>query len=314
MLTAPGVVRIKQQYTGLFRSRIKVVNSRVKPAKRIKARDIEDVLQEILLEVWKTREGWPEDGPDSEIAYLRTIADRTIGDVIEKQSAKKRDRIDAPLWDEEDDTPDCDAYIVDAIQEEVVDNNRVGAALSSVGELLPTHLQQVFNANLSGDPIALTKYDHRATQAMLRATRRVLNLPADYPTDAGIADSADHLIRTARAIDAAAELMEETSCAGEPLAPNHESARTSDTSASASVSSPDTIGTTTSAREISPARRSLPPTSVAARYRRRAPSRSKATRATKVASDPRALPLVTRPARQRLPVVAKRKRSTGEAE
>ena len=191
-----------------------------------------------------------------------------------------------------------EALQVAAPHEELLDIARIRRAIYIIAATLSPELERIVIARLkNGDGEAFSKNEN---QRALRAVRGALSIPTENPRAAGVPDAADHLIRTAQAIERSAsdpskprqtiDASQEITCANDIWTNSRESGSMksrerhamsgcglspSRTLWSATAAAINTARTSESESEFSP--KSLPPKNASARSRRPAPSSSIST-------------------------------------
>lgn len=219
MLDAPNLTRIALTMTPFIMSRgIRV---------GFKGEDLLDFVQETLLQLWRNAKDWPKN-VESELALIRKHADATAIDMLRNYKARKRDApslsLTLPDGRELADVKAGAALRVDAQQEDHFIAGLIRHAIRVVAATLSPELERVvisrmLNGNGDGED-----YSKNENLRAMRAVRRAIELPPEDPQAAGVTDAFEHLIRTARRIEAAAEaarrthdLMQETTCANDVM-------------------------------------------------------------------------------------------------
>jgi DNA-directed RNA polymerase specialized sigma24 family protein len=287
MLDADNLTRILLKKTPFIMSRgIRV---------GFKGEDLLDFGQETALQLWRNRESWPND-VESEMALIRHHADATAIDMLRTYKARKRDAPSLSLTG-----PDgrelAEALRVEPMQENHFLISLIRHAIRVVAATLSPELERVIISRmLNGDGEEFSKNEN---QRALRAVRHAIELPAEEPQLAGVTDSFEHLMRTSRRIEAAAEaarrthdFTQETTCANDVMTSTreNESLKSSEHRAMSGYGPSQSrtlwsataaaINNTNSACESTPGPRSLLPQSGSAFSRRQASSGSTPTSAS----------------------------------
>lgn len=303
MLDADNLTRILLKKTPFIMSRgIRV---------GFKGEDLLDFGQETALQLWRNRESWPND-VESEMALIRHHADATAIDMLRTYKARKRDAPSLSLTG-----PDgrelAEALRVEPMQENHFLIGLIRHAIRVVAASLSPELERIIISRmLNGDGEEFSKNEN---QRALRAVRHAIELPAEDPQLAGVTDSFEHLMRTSRRIEAAAEaarrtrthdFTQETTCANDVMTNTRENdtQRSSEHRAMSGYGPSQSrtlwsataaaINNTNSACESTPGPRSLLPQSGSAFSRRQASSGSTPTSASSRSARRQEPTLVTR--------------------
>ena len=275
-----------KEFTRLMKTHAGLVRSRVMKMKLLRHNERDEATQDVWEAVLVELRRRPERELESEAAFIRDIADKTLNDLIDKQQTKRRRHIAEPIADQGT-SSSClhRAYVVESNVEELLEREDTVDALVSLSASLRPDLARTLLAELNDDADDVTIHGHRKHQEMQRAARRLLGLPADYPEDADIADIKQHLFDAVDRIEAArAAALQESTCESDQASnptnsathPNRSGAMGAATSMSSESAPTLTHG-------------SLRPRSASAHYRRRGAFRSRATRGfTKVPAVVRA--------------------------
>jgi hypothetical protein len=160
-----------------------------------------DFLAQVALELWRDRYSWPEN-VESELALIRKHADATAIDMMRRNNAKKRRGVTVSLSRDNGSDPahGCPALQAAPLQEDLLDIARIRHAIYIVAATLTPELERIVVARLKND--GGDAFSKNENQRALRAFRKAISLPPETPQDARVSDPADHLIRSARAIEA----------------------------------------------------------------------------------------------------------------
>lgn len=193
MLSAQGLTEIMAKYTPFIMSRGMRFGH--------KGEHLVDFLAQVAFELWRDRASWPDD-VKSMMALVRKHADATAIDMLRARKAQKRAAPTESLTmhDGSDPANTYAALHVAPPQEDLLDLIRIRRAIYIVAASLTPELERIVLARLNNDGGELFSKDEN--QRALRAFRKALSLPPESPKDAGVSDPAEHLVRTAKALEA----------------------------------------------------------------------------------------------------------------